>query len=230
MRGKLLIVNLKAYREGVSENAYKFCEYAYSLSKKFKSVEILVGVNPLDIKSCLDKYSEVVISQNVDEVNYGAKTGHIPLMYLVDLGVKGSIINHSEFKLNHSKIRDIVWEANKLNFKTFVCVDSIEELKELIKLGVKPEAYAIEPPELIGTGKSVSKYKPETVIEAVDICRKHNINILCGAGISNSEDVSSAVKLGVNGVLVASAIVKSINPREVMEDMVKALISAPAGI
>ena len=32
---------------------------------------------------------------------------------------------------------------------------------------------------------------------------------LCGAGISNSEDVKIAMDLGVNGVLVASAIAKA---------------------
>ena len=42
------------------------------------------------------------------------------------------------------------------------------------------------------------------------------MTILCGAGISQAEDVSIALKLGTQGVLVASGIVKAKDPYAVM--------------
>jgi triosephosphate isomerase len=40
--------------------------------------------------------------------------------------------------------------------------------------------------------------------------------ILCGAGISQAEDVTIALKLGTLGVLVASGIVKAKDPYNIL--------------
>jgi len=73
---------------------------------------------------------------------------------------------------------------------------------------------AVEPPELIGTGISVSKAKPEVVREAVDpIKRMGNVRVLCGAGITTADDVRKALELGVDGVLLATAVTRSRDPR-----------------
>jgi triosephosphate isomerase len=99
-------------------------------------------------------------------------------------------------------------------------------MSKLLEQGVYPAAYAIEPPELIGTGRSVSKYKPETVVEAVKLGRRHNIPVLCGAGIVNGEDVAKAFELGVRGILVASGVIKSRNPLKTMVDMASNMMVA----
>lgn len=231
MKAPILIVNLKIYEQGIGLNTLRFCEYASSLKKKY-DVATYIAVNPIDIRLCLDKYRDVIISQTADVVGYGAKTGHISINVLSDIGVKGTLVNHSEYKINHNVVKDIVDVANDLGLLTFVCVDSIKELKELLNLDVKPTAFAIEPPELIGTGKSVSKYQPETVINAVKIGEKYGVDILCGAGVTNSDDVEMALKLGVTGVLVASGVVKASSPYQVMENMVKVMTrnGGPAGI
>ena len=81
-----------------------------------------------------------------------------------------------------------------------------------------PDIISIEPPELIGTGVAVSKAKPDAVTDTIKMVRKVNTEavILCGAGISHGEDVAVALKLGAQGVLVASGIVKAKNPYMVM--------------
>lgn len=45
------------------------------------------------------------------------------------------------------------------------------------------------------------------------------VHVLCGAGITSGEDVSAAIKLGAEGVLVASGIVKSNNPIKALADL-----------
>jgi triosephosphate isomerase len=42
--------------------------------------------------------------------------------------------------------------------------------------------------------------------------------ILCGAGISHGDDVTAALKLGTQGVLVASAVVKAKNQYRVLRE------------
>ncbi len=223
MKTPTLIVNLKIYENALGLNALRFCEYASKLMHEY-DVGVYVAVNPIDIRLCVKKFREVVFSQNADTVGYGAKTGHISIDVLYNLGVKGTLINHSEFKINHSIIREVVDTANKRGIYTVVCADSVTELEKMINLGIKPTMFAIEPPELIGTGRSVSKYKPETVINAVKLCNNNGINVLCGAGVSNADDVKAAINLGVAGVLVASGIVKSSDPYNVMESMIKAML------
>ncbi|MGA9297092.1 MAG: triose-phosphate isomerase [Nitrososphaeraceae archaeon] len=36
-----------------------------------------------------------------------------------------------------------------------------------------------------------------------------NVKVICGAGITDATDVSSALKLGATGILVASGIIKA---------------------
>jgi triosephosphate isomerase len=90
---------------------------------------------------------------------------------------------------------------------------------------LKPDIMAIEPPELIGTGIPVSKAKPEVVTDTIKLVRKVNpkVVILCGAGIGQGEDVAAAKRLGTQGVLVASGIVKAKNPYKVMREFADAV-------
>jgi triosephosphate isomerase len=70
---------------------------------------------------------------------------------------------------------------------------------------------AIEPPELIGTGKAVSKVNPSIITKSVKEAGRHskNIKVICGAGIVDKTDVQSAINLGSEGILLASGLIKS---------------------
>jgi triosephosphate isomerase len=83
---------------------------------------------------------------------------------------------------------------------------------------------AIEPPELIGSGRSVSKTKPEVVTSTVELIRKVNddVIILCGAGITTGEDARAAIRLGTDGILLASAFTKASDPTKVLLELAHA--------
>jgi triosephosphate isomerase len=51
------------------------------------------------------------------------------------------------------------------------------------------------------------------------------VKVLCGAGITNGNDVKKAIELGTYGVLVASGVVKAENPKKVLIDFAEALKS-----
>jgi triosephosphate isomerase len=75
---------------------------------------------------------------------------------------------------------------------------------------------------LIGSGKSITQYKPELIERFVEVIKDMNSEIipLCGAGISSSKDVQAAKELGTQGVLVASAVVKAENQREALLNLI----------
>jgi triosephosphate isomerase len=83
---------------------------------------------------------------------------------------------------------------------------------------------AVEPPELIGSGVAVSKAKPEIITETVSKIRRidKEVTILCGAGITSGDDVKEALRLGTQGVLVASGVVKAKDQVAAIEDLARA--------
>ncbi len=91
---------------------------------------------------------------------------------------------------------------------------------------MNPSAIAVEPPELIGTGISVTQAQPEVISGTVDQIRVVNkdVTILCGAGISTGDDVVASIRLGAQGVLLASAVAKSDKPGDVLRGLVEPLL------
>ena len=47
--------------------------------------------------------------------------------------------------------------------------------------------------------------------------------VLCGAGITNGEDVRAAIELGADGVLLASGVVKAKDPKKALLDLVSGI-------
>ena len=66
-------------------------------------------------------------------------------------------------------------------------------------------------PELIGSGTAVSKARPELITETAQALVKagYTGSLLCGAGIVSGDDVAAAIRLGTEGILVASSVVKA---------------------
>ncbi|MFH0972244.1 MAG: triose-phosphate isomerase, partial [Candidatus Micrarchaeota archaeon] len=101
--------------------------------------------------------------------------------------------------------------------------DDLHEAVAIAKL--HPPCIAVEPPELIGSGISVSSANPGIVTDSVREIKKIDpkIIVLVGAGVSNAADVRKSIELGAEGVLLASAFVKSKDPEELLEEMLNAL-------
>ena len=111
-----------------------------------------------------------------------------------------------------SEIDAVISVCREKNLIPCVCANNPSVSASVAAL--RPDIVSIEPPELIGTGIAVSKAQPQVVTNTVNMVRQINpaVTILCGAGISQSEDVATALKLGTQGVLVASGIVKAKDP------------------
>ena len=92
--------------------------------------------------------------------------------------------NHSEHRVPISHIREAVNRLSKLNlFLSIVCAKNVSESGKMAALN--PNFVAVEPPDLIGTGRSVSEHKPKTVSGSAEAVAKakNRTELLCGAGI-----------------------------------------------
>ncbi|MEM5880179.1 MAG: triose-phosphate isomerase [Candidatus Aenigmatarchaeota archaeon] len=205
----MLIINLKAYKETIGKGALKVLEAAEKVAEEY-NVEIAIAPQPTDIRLLSENSKRVkIFAQHIDPIKGGAYTGHILPEAVKDSGAVGTLINHSERQLTLVEIGELIEICKNLGLISVVCVTNDKLARTIAYLD--PDYIAIEPPELIGTGISVSKAKPEIIINSVKSIREINnkVKILVGAGISNGEDVKKAIELGVNGVLVSSAVTKA---------------------
>jgi triosephosphate isomerase len=153
----------------------------------------------------------------------GSTTGFVVPELLKKSKVSGSLINHSEHRISANEIAHLVQKLRDLKMISILCVKNVAEAKKYAKLN--PDYIAIEPPELIGSGKAVSKEKPDLIIKAVNAVKstKNKTKLLCGAGIVSGADVSKASELGSQGILVASGIIKAKSWTNMINEFAKAL-------
>jgi triosephosphate isomerase len=218
----LIIVNFKTYLEATGKRAVELAKKAEKVSRE---TGIYVGVAPqlTDLLAVAQTVKIPVFAQHVDPIKPGSYTGHVLTEAVKQTGATGTLINHSEKQLKLSDIDEILKLTRERGMISIVCANNPTISAAVASL--KPDMVAIEPPELIGTGIPVSKAQPEIVSGTVQLVREVNkkVTILCGAGITRGEDVSAALKLGTQGVLVASGIVKTKDPYAIMREFAEAM-------
>ena len=182
-----------------------------------------VAPQPVDLAKIVTNVEIPVFAQHIDPIAYGSFTGHVLPESIRDAGAVGTLINHSERRLKLADIDACITRARQNGLVSVIC--SNNAAVSAAASALKPDMIAVEPPELIGTGIPVSKAKPEVVSGTVALVRQVNrdVVILCGAGITQGEDVAAALKLGTKGVLVASGVVKAKDPYRVLMDFANSM-------
>ncbi|MDR1405408.1 MAG: triose-phosphate isomerase [Candidatus Methanoplasma sp.] len=217
-----VIINFKAYREverGGALNLAKICE-SVSLET---GIAIYVCPPTVDLGLVSGSVSVPVLSQNVDPYASGSATGWVTPSMVKGCGAAGTLINHSEHKIPMSRIGECVELSKCSELMTVVCADNAHAAKQ--SAGFRPDFVAVEPPELIGGDTSVTVANPAIIEDTVEAVREvsGSVSVLCGAGVKTGEDVRAAMELGASGVLLASGVVKSKDPKAVLLDLVKYL-------
>lgn len=214
----IVIINFKTYPQATGEKAVALAKTCEAVSREF-DVPIVVAPQISDLHRVVQAVDIPVFSQHMDPGEQGRFTGHVLGEALVEAGCSGTLLNHSEKRMQLADVELAVTKARKLNLYTVVCTNN--QAVSVAAATMKPNSVAVEPPELIGTGISVSQAQPEVISGTVELIRNVNkvVVILCGAGISNGDDVSSAMNLGSQGVLLASAVAKSDKPADVLKSL-----------
>ncbi|ADY02289.1 triosephosphate isomerase [Vulcanisaeta moutnovskia 768-28] len=222
MRLPVLIINMKVYPEVLGKRALELAKVAEAVSREL-GVSIAVAPPVTELRLVAESVGIPVYAQGADSVEPGARTGHVPLEFVKETGASGVILNHSENRLLLNDLGWLVSRAKSLGLETLVCAP--DPYTSAAAAALEPTAVAVEPPELIGTGKAVSREKPDVIVKTVGLIKRVNpgIPVITGAGIENYEDVKKALELGTQGVLVASAIVRARDWRQKIMELAKAL-------
>lgn len=222
IRTPLILVNFKTYLEAAGKNAVKLAKTIETVSLK---TGICVGLAPqfVDIAPLAHTVSVPIFAQHIDPIEAGSFTGHVLPESIRTAGAVGTLINHSERRLRLADVDTAIQQSRRVGLTSVVCANNQAVSAAVATLG--PDMIAVEPPELIGTGVPVSKAKPEVVKDTVKAVKQidPNVVILCGAGITRADDVAAALKLGTEGVLVASGVVKAKDPYKVLSEFAEML-------
>ncbi len=225
---KTIALNFKTFPQALGEHALRLARAAHGVAVANPHVLVIAAPATPDLHAIAHNpefhaKNFMVFAQHADALEAGQHTGSVPLEAVRAAGVRGVFVNHSEKRLTRDVIQKTVERARALELKTLVCAESPRESRELARFA--PWAVAVEPPELIGTGVSVSTARPEVVKNALVEVKNVNSSVLffVGAGVSNLDDVRAAAQLGAEGVLLASAFVKAREPEKFLHELVEAL-------
>lgn len=200
-----LIINFKNYDEVSGDRAVRLAKAAQAVAKKLK-VEI-VAAPPQPALAIIAKSVRMpVICQHVDSEKVGSSTGYFLPEIAKSYGAVGSLINHSEHRIEMKQIASLVERLRKLHMTSIVCAREPWEVMEISVF--QPDFIAIEPPKLIGTGRAVSKENPAIITKSIEAAGSRS-KVICGAGITGKGDVVKAIELGSHGILVASGIINA---------------------
>ncbi len=212
----LIAINYKTYLEATGKNALKLSKEIDSMAKQYK-IETIVIPQTIDICKIMENTSYIgVYAQHVDNVKPIKNTGKTTIESLKEAGVKGILLNHSEDQQNLENLEELIKKAKLMRMRTIVCAQDINQVRSLSSF--TPDFIAYEPPELIGTDKSLAEVNPNIIEESVKAVYKlsPNTKLLIGAGIKTRDDLNVVINKGAHGVLVSTGIVKAKNPDEVL--------------
>jgi len=210
----MILINFKIYQETFGDNAIKLSKIIKEISAK-SGIKIIVTASALDALRLKNLGLEVWL-QNVDEYVDGKHTGFISAKQALELGIKGSLLNHSEHQIPKGTVLKIIKNKPR-GFEIMCCVKNVGQIESWVAKA-KPDYILYEPPELIGSPTDSVASKPESIKKAVML--SGNIPLMVGAGVKNKQDVIVALKMGAKSVGLSSGFVLSQDPKSVLEDIV----------
>lgn len=222
METPIIAINMKTYPQSSGEagrNLAKLCQEVAEESGK----NIAIAPQQTDLALFSLDYPIPIFAQHVDNAAQGSTTGRVTPENIWAIGCAGTLINHSEYRIDAEDVRLLVQKCRNLALTTIVCTKDATESKAYAEF--KPDFIAVEPPELIGGDISVTTAKPEVIEDSVAMVKASSpdVKVLCGAGVKNGKDVKMAIELGAEGVLLASGVVKAEDQRAVLLDLVSEL-------
>ncbi len=210
-----VVVNFKTYPEATGRRAVALARAARALERRHR-VAVAVAVQAVDARACVATGARVY-AQHFDLITSSQSTGATRWESLVDAGVEGSLLNHSERRIDARSVSAGVELVRRSGLVSLVCAKDSQESQRWARF--RPNLLAVEPPELIGGAISVTTADPAIVRDSVRRVHKAapRLPVLCGAGVKNGTDAAAARRLGAHGVLVASGVVLAPRPSKALE-------------
>lgn len=203
----LVLVNVKTYEETTGDRAVKLAKAMGRVAKE-TGVGLALAPQLVDLRLVARANELPVYAQHVDATGAGPFTGWVTARAVKEAGAVGTILNHSERRLEAS-LANHVEAAREAGLVVVACGQDARDSEVVAR--TKPHYVAVEPPELIGGDVSVTTADPGVVRTTVERVRRvaPGVKVLCGAGVKNGMDVRAALDLGATGVLLASGVAKA---------------------
>lgn len=217
-----IVLNVKTYAEATGSKAIEIAQLMDKIAKE-TGTSMAISVQASDITTCAKQVDIPVFAEHIDPIKPGSHTGWTLPEAIKSAGAVGTLINHSEHRIQLADIDFCVTRAKDLALDHIVCTNNVATSKAAAVLS--PNFIAVEPPELIGGDISVTTADPGVVSKSVDAVQsiEKNVHVLCGAGVKNGKDVAKAIELGADGVLLASGVVKAKDKEVVIRDLASGL-------
>jgi triosephosphate isomerase (TIM) len=204
-KGPIIIVNFKNTKKGKA--VLKF-------AKKINNPFLIAAVPVQNLEEVSTKTHLITIAQHTDSKK--SKTGFLTPQALKETGAQGTLLNHSEHPIPLKQIKTITNQCNNLKLKVIICTSKLNQVDKLRSF--KPWAIAYEDPKFIGTKNAITDH-PINILKFTKHFKRCKRIPLCGAGIHKKEDVENAIKLGCKGVLISSAVMRSKNPKALLNKL-----------
>lgn len=220
----MIVVNFKTYPQATGEKAAALAQICKRVGGE-TGVRIIVVPQVADLAACVATGVDCWV-QHIDPVEPGKHTGYTVLEEVAAAGAKGTLLNHSEHKMDYSDIQTVVSRARRAGpFTVCLCAADVAEARHLDQLN--PDLIAYEPVELIGSkDKSVSSQKPDVIARVV---REVRAPVLIGAGVHSARDVQVGQELGAKGILLATDIVLADDPEGELRELALVFRKRPIG-
>ncbi|MDG6924183.1 MAG: triose-phosphate isomerase [Nitrososphaerota archaeon] len=224
------MINTKNYAEISGRKLDAVAAFIEKRHQEKAKLRVLLAVPSFDLRYLHAKYPHIaLLTQHLDAATVGSSTGALVPEIAKISGASGSIINHSERRIEPHLIEKVVRRLRELKMLSIVCARDPEEVSRFATFN--PDFVAVEPSELIGTGRAVSSVSPSVISEsrkALDRLSSERLKtrLLCGAGIVVGSDASRSIELGAEGILVASGVVLSKDWKGKIEELSKSMLAA----
>lgn len=214
----MIFLSFKTYKEATGDNAIYLCQIIKKVINEFK-IPIIPAVQPTDIYRIKKEVGIEVWAQHMDPIDPGRNMGWLSPYSLKEAGASGVVINHSEHKTTDDNVKKILDKAKEYQLKTIVIGFDPDTVIKYDSWG--PDYISYEKEESIATGESMIKTEKENIKKLVSVLKRP---LIIGAGISNTNDIKEAVKLGAKGVIISSSFVLAENPEEKLKELVLGFI------
>src|SRR2546425_5255567 len=158
MRLPTIVVNCKTYPEALGRRGWDLAGRLAAVAQE-TGASVVLAPPASDLAHVAKLVRIPVFAQHVDAVTPGPTTGWLPPESLLEAGVAGTLINHSERKVAWEEMAKSVPPGRELRLEVIACADDIVEAETLPKLS--PQYIAIAPPGVIGGGVRVTNPRPE---------------------------------------------------------------------
>ncbi len=218
IRAPYFEVGPKCYMWG--ERMLKLAKAVDEIAHKY-DLDVIVTPQYADIRLIAENTKYIhVYAQHMDSLVPGRGLGAVLPESLKAAGAVGVMLNHAEKKLTLEEVKRTIERADEVGLASIVCADTVEEIKEIAKMG--PNLIVAEPTDLIGTGVASDM---GYVVDTIEAVRKINpdIMVLQGAGISGPDDVANVIRAGAQATGCTSGIIRAADPEAAAEEMLYTL-------